>query len=212
MLKVFTSCAKRFGRELGIILKNSFISIRLFHGDETTDKEGGGKIETKTKAFIIAGALIVAILTGIAYMAYANAETNNNNTTTEPPFGDFNQFYAGNRTLIGPPKEFGGRCGLGGARGPGAITVSDAFKENVLSIAENDSDVKQLLAQGYNVTAIRPIIQTIVEGDGSVVTKATGAMVILQKDTTGLALVRVDLTAAKVARIETITRTIIEKA
>jgi hypothetical protein len=92
------------------------------------------------------------------------------------------------------------------------ITVSEEFKANVLNITKSDTDVQQLLAEGYNVTAVRPIIETTVEGDGSVVTKATRAVVMLTKDTTGYASVWVDLTSGKVTRIEIITRTIIEKA
>jgi hypothetical protein len=72
--------------------------------------------------------------------------------------------------------------------------------------------VQQLLAEGYNVTALRPIIETTVEGNGSVVTKATSAVVMFEKDTTGYATVWVDIEAAKVTRIEIITRTVIEKA
>ena len=154
--------------------------------------------------------MVLAILSGIAYMAYANGETNDTSTGTGLPWGDFSQFYAGNSTFVGR-EAFGGRCGRGG-RGPGMpITVSEEFKEKVLNITESDSDVQQLLADGYNVTAVRPIIETIVEGDGSVVTKATSAVVMLAKDTTGYASVWVDLEAAKVTRIEIITRTVIEK-
>jgi hypothetical protein len=172
------------------------------------------KIENKKKTLIILTALVLAILSGIAYMAYANGETNetSTNTGTNLPWGDFSQFYAGNSTFVGR-QEFGDRCRLRGGRGPGMpITVSKEFKENVLNITESDSDVQQLLADGYNVTAVRPIIQTIVEGDGSVVTKATSAAVILTKDTTGYATVWVDIEAAKVTRIEIITRTVIDKA
>lgn len=172
------------------------------------------KIENKTKTIIISGALALAILSGIAYMAYANAETNGTSTNTaiSLPSGNMGQYYAENNTFV-RPQAFGGRCGRGGGRGPGmTMTVSEEFKGNVLNIMESDSDVQQLLADGYNVTAVRPIIQTIVEGDGSVVTKATSAVVILQKDTTGFASVLVDIEAAKVTRIEIITRTVIEKA
>jgi hypothetical protein len=168
------------------------------------------KIEKKTKTLIISAVLVLAILSGIAYMAYANGETNDINTATDLPWGGLNQFYAGNNTFV-RREAFGGRCGLGG-RGPGMmIAVSEEFKENVLNITESDSDVQQLMAEGYNVTAVRPIIATIVEGDGSVVTKASSAVVMLTKGTTGYASVLVDLEAAKVTRIEIITRTVIEK-
>jgi hypothetical protein len=171
------------------------------------------EIESKTKTLVISAALVLAMLSGIAYMAYANGETNDASTSTaiDLPWGDISQYYAGNNTFSGPP-AFRGRCGHGGGRGPGMmITVSEEFKENVLNITGSDSDVQQLLADGYNVTNVRPIIETVVEGDGSVVTKATSAVVMLEKDTTGYASVWVDLEAAKVTRIEIITRTVIEK-
>jgi len=81
----------------------------------------------------------------------------------------------------------------------------------VINIAKNDTDVQNLLADGYNVTGVRPIIKTIVEGDGSVVTKATSAIVMLEKDTTGHASVWVDLEQGKVTKIVILTRTVIEK-
>lgn len=171
------------------------------------------KIENRTKTLIISAALALVILSGIAYMAYANAENNDTSTSTATglPWGGISQCYAGNSTFIGRQRS-GGRCGRGGHGLGMMITVSEEFKENVLNITESDSDVQQLLTDGYNVTNVRPIIETVVEGDGSVVTKATSAVVILQKDTTGYASVLVDIDAAKVTRIEIITRTIIEKA
>jgi hypothetical protein len=169
------------------------------------------KIESKTKALIISAALVLAVLSGIAYMAYANGETNDSTTATTIPWSDLSQFYAGNSTFVGREAS-DGRCGRGG-RGPGmTITISEEFKANVLNITESDSDVQQLLSEGYNVTAVRPIIENTVEGDGSVVTKATSAVVMLTKDTIGYASVWVDVEAAKVTRIEIITRTVIEKA
>jgi len=93
----------------------------------------------------------------------------------------------------------------------GSIEVSEEFKENVINIAKSDTDVQNLLNQGYNVTAVKPIIKTIVEGDGAVVTKATSAILMLEKDTTGRACVWVDLEQGKVTRIEILTITVIEK-
>jgi hypothetical protein len=93
----------------------------------------------------------------------------------------------------------------------GSIEVSEEFKENVINIAKSDTDVQNLLNQGYNVTAVKPIIKTIVEGDGTVVTKATSAILMLEKDTTGRAFVWVDLEQGKVTRIEILTITVIEK-
>lgn len=94
----------------------------------------------------------------------------------------------------------------------GFIIVSDEFKEKVISIAKNDADVQNLLNEGYNVTRVKPIIKTMVEGDGTVTMKATGAVITLQKNTSGRAYVWVDLEQGKVTRIEIITRTAIEKS
>jgi len=87
-----------------------------------------------------------------------------------------------------------GRRGFGGV---GPIEVSEEFKQTVISIAENDSDVQNLITQGYNATAIRPILKTVIDAEGNVVTKATNAVLILQKDTTGYATVTVDIEGAK---------------
>ena len=101
-----------------------------------------------------------------------------------------------------------GRHGFGGY---GPVEVSTEFEQKVTDIAKNDSDVQNLLADGYNVTSVRPIIKTVVDGDGNVVTKATSAILMLQKDTTGQACVLVDLEQAKVTQIVILTRTVIDK-
>ena len=99
-----------------------------------------------------------------------------------------------------------------GRGGPGQlIEVSEEFKTNVVNIAKNDEDVQKLLGEGYNVTDVRPIISSIVAGNGDVTTKATDAVVMLQKDTTGRAAIWVDLEEGNVIRIVIETRTVIEK-
>jgi hypothetical protein len=103
-----------------------------------------------------------------------------------------------------------GNSGLGGSQ----IQVSDEFKANVTSIASSDSDVQNLLNNGYNVTSVIPQYQSIVDGNGNVTTKASTAILILTKEdtnSTGKAAVFVDLTEAKVTKIYTETRTLIEK-
>jgi len=117
---------------------------------------------------------------------------------------------------FGGPREAGGRFGgFGGFRGfaPnfngtfggfGSIQVSSAFTENVTTILNSSTDVQALLNQGWNVTAIRPVITTSIDGNGNVITKATSADVILQ-GTNGRALVVVDLTTDKVTKIVTTT-------
>lgn len=89
--------------------------------------------------------------------------------------------------------------------------MSEEFKEKVISIAKADEDVQNLLNSGYNVTAVRPVIKTVVEGDGSVVMRATGAVITLVKDKMSRATVKVDLENARVTEVTVLTRTVIEK-
>jgi hypothetical protein len=94
------------------------------------------------------------------------------------------------------------------------VQVSDEFKANVTSIATADSDVQDLLDQGYNVTSVTPILQSIVDGNGYLTTKASTAILTLTKEDTnsiGRAQVLVNLDEASVTKIYIETRTLIEK-
>ena len=124
----------------------------------------------------------------------------------------------GTRTESGMMLNYGScpGCGHGfGQRGfgqgGGFITVSQEYRDNVIHIAQNDSDVQNLLADGYNITDVRPIINTIVEADGTVTMKATTAIVMLSQNTTGKAFVTVNVDEGKVTEIVILTRTVIEK-
>ncbi len=166
------------------------------------------KIEKKIA--ITTAVLALVVLSGIALMAYANGATNNTNTTTNATWNYNDQNYNGTMPFPEGRGPFGrerGNCG-----GFGQITVSQEFKDNVINITKSDSDVQQLLTDGYNITNVRPIISTTVQADGTVTTKATTATVTLIKDTTGRATVWVDIEQAKVTRIEIVTRTVIEKS
>ena len=101
--------------------------------------------------------------------------------------------------------------GMRGSGGFGAIQVSDEFKQTVTAIAENDTDVQNLINDGYNFTSVTPTIQTVINGNGTLVTKATNAILTLQKDTTGHATVTVNIEEAKVTQIVILTRTVIDK-
>jgi len=165
----------------------------------------------------------VAIISGVALNAYAYSPVKNTVVLETAPvttlIASDGQTTPSNMQCWGFPWPAGNfsfrmRGMFRGMRGHGfcgPIEVSEEFKENVINIAKKDSDVQSLLNQGYNVTAVKPIIKTVVEGDGTVVTKATSAILILQKNTTGLAIVWVDLEQGKVTRIEILTRTVIEK-
>jgi hypothetical protein len=162
-------------------------------------------LERKVKLLMLSTVLILAVLSGVAVMVYANGLTNDTSTSTETNVM-FN--YGG---CLGGGHGFG-RRGFGW--GFGDITVSQAYKDNVISISKNDSDVQNLLANGYNITEVRPIITTVIGADGTVTMKATTAIVVLEKDTTnaaGRAFVTVNVEEGKVTRIEILTRTVIEK-
>lgn len=161
------------------------------------------KIERRSKVLVLLSLVAVAAILGsIALTAYAtdNEEENNNG---------FPEWI--NRRMMA------GTCGrsrgwLRGRGHSGFIEVSEEFEENVVNIAKSDEDVQELLDDSYNITGVRPIIKSIVEADGDVETKATSAIVMLEKDTTSRAFVSVDLEEAKVTKIVILTRTVIEKS
>jgi hypothetical protein len=168
----------------------------------------------RKKALILLTAVIVTVVMGVivlnAYSANNGDQSSNGsaswiNGRMMNQWGNMPPLIMENRTQ-GWPHGWG--CGRGCY---GSVEVSEEFKENATNIAKNDTDVQNLLNDGYNVTGVRPIIKTIVEGDGSVVTKATSAIVVLEKGTTGYASVLVDLEQGKVTKIVILTKTVIEK-
>lgn len=172
-------------------------------------------LERKTKILLISTALLVATLSGIAALAYANnvnGDTNATTTITTPAYNDNGYFMGGS--------------GHGGGHGCGmdpwtSITVSQGFKDNAINIAKNDTDFRNLLSQGYNITDVRPLINATVEADDTVTLKAASAIITLMQSPTtaqntttttmGRALVWVNIDQAKVTRIVTMTKTVIEK-
>jgi hypothetical protein len=154
-----------------------------------------------------------AIIGGLVWTAQATGATSTGTTDTTGtnnfPIGSW---CMNNGTIAFGDREFGGGSGHRGEGCYGQIVVSEEFKQKVISIADNDTDVQNLLAQGYNATYVKPIISSVVDGEGVVTTKATSAILILQKDTTGSASVLVDLEQAKVTRIVILTRTVIDKS
>ncbi|MEM3731031.1 MAG: hypothetical protein QW667_07915 [Candidatus Bathyarchaeia archaeon] len=154
---------------------------------------------------VVAAAILGGIILNAYSTAYAQTGVNNGQSWN---FG--NGWFNGNMNMeMRGMHNHGmrGRCCFG----YGSIEVSEEFKQNVINVAQNDADVQNLLSEGYNITAVKPIIKTVVEGDGTVVTKATSAILILEKNTSGRAFVWVDLEQQKVTRIEILTITVIEK-
>jgi hypothetical protein len=158
---------------------------------------------------LVSTVLVLAALSGIAAIVYANGSANRTGLWITDTDGTTNATwcYGG---PFGMPGCFG-RMGHGFGRG-NFVTVSEEYKNNAISIAENDSDVQNLLNQGYNITNVRPIINATVEANGTVTMKATTAVVTLEKDATGRAAVWVDIEQAKVTRIEILSITIIDKS
>jgi len=174
------------------------------------------ELERKTRILMISGLLILAtVLSGLAVYAYASSGTNANSPTSNL-MSYYNGTFPGPRPFMG--RECRGWNGFGSFGGAGvSLNVSQAFKDNVISIAKNNTDVQNLIASGYNVTGVRPILTATVEGDGTVTLAATTAIVTLTQNTTstntmstGRALVWVNVEQAKVTKIVTMARSVIE--
>lgn len=158
-----------------------------------------------------------AIMGGFLLTTHAadTTSTTDTNTVTSTANGNYMGVLPWNNFSMGFGRHgFGGGPGAGFGAGPGGfgpVEVSAEFEQNVTNIAKSDTDVQKLLADGYNITSVRPVIKSVVDADGYVTTKATSAIVMLQKDTSGCASVFVNLEEGKVTRIVILTRTVIEK-
>ena len=189
-------------------------------------------IDRKTKGLTVLSLILVAsIASGIllASQATSVAATTSDvqtNLNTEPAVlttATSDNTDLSNNVTSEIPRIFPGWCegpmgfgrrgrGFGGGFGGfGIVQVSDEYKTAVTTIATSDTDVQQLIADGYNITRIMPIMKTTIDAQGNVVTQATNATVVLVKDKTGYALVSVDLSQNKVTQIVTFTKTVIEK-
>lgn len=180
------------------------------------------KIQRKTIAASLVLLATLATVAGVisAFATDTNSTNSTNTATTTIPIEQIqspNDMQFGSSIMM-DSQGFG--CGPGRHGGPRGmfmgkmnnIEVSSEYATKVNAILDNDSDVQNLISQGYNVTAINPIIKNVIEGDGTLATKATTAIVLLQNDTSGYATVNVDVTNAKVTQIVIITRTVIDKA
>jgi hypothetical protein len=166
------------------------------------------KITALALLSVVAFAAVIGgfLLTTQAADTTATADANTANTATITVDSNRSDVLGWNFGGIGF-----GRHGFGGFRGFGPVEVSAEFVQNVTNIAKSDADVQNLLADGYNITLVRPVIKSVVDADGYVTAKATSAIVMLQKDTSGRASVFVNLEEGKVTGIVILTRTVIEK-
>jgi hypothetical protein len=162
-------------------------------------------------AAVIGGLLMTAQATETEPTATDTTITTNEGDSPPTTLPDW-----GMGEMMMPQEEFGrgfrghrrGEIGFGGITN---IEISSEYNATVTDILEGDSDVQNLISEGYTIQSINPKIKTVIEADGTVVTKATTATVFLQNGTLGLAAVKVDVTNAKVTEIVIITRTIIDK-
>lgn len=154
-------------------------------------------MDRKKALILLSVVAMVAIMSSFALTAYATEGGDENSMMPK-----FRRLFEWRRQMRARGGQFG------------HVEVSEEFEANVINIAENDLDVqKELLAQGYSIKGVRPIIKSIVDADGDVTTKATNAVVVLEsEDATSHAAVMVDLDEARVTKIVIITRTVIEKA
>lgn len=136
-----------------------------------------------------------AIIGGIALTAYAADNTRENGTQVEQISKEFYGF----RPL---------RWAWRGER----FEISAEYNETVISIAQSDEDVQNLLSDGYSISSIKPIIKRIIEADGGVTQKASSSIVVLTKNNVGRAAVWVDLESNKVTKIVIFTMTVIDKS
>jgi hypothetical protein len=215
----------KLGQNLGVILKNPLI-INWARGHVEQEVKNLDMI-TKTKALVLLSIVVVATVAGVMVFAMqptVNADASNQvadeiestptlsaiNATDNSLFG-LGGFGGPMMIAMEPRFGFGHRGMERGFVGFDAIQVSSDFTANVTNIAQSDSDVQNLLTQGYNITSIHPVISTTIDANGNVVTKASTADLTLLGNNGSRALVVVDLTQAKVTKIVTVAVTEIDK-
>ena len=187
-------------------------------------------MNTKTKALALLSVILVATVAGaiVLTMQSASADTSNSvasdieSTTATSVVNSSDNGLIGIGGLSGPMMMGaelgfgGGHRGMGLDRGYGgfgreSLQVSSEYTTNITNIVNADSDVQNLISQGFNITAIRPIISTTIDGNGNIVTKASTANVFLEGNNGSRSFVIVDLSQEKVTKIVTLTVTEIDK-
>jgi hypothetical protein len=184
----------------------------------------------RSKALILLSMVSFAALCGSLYIvgnstAYANSTSGNSTPLgfMRGMLGQWFGFGGGRMNLTQTPGGFMQGFGEGQMRvgcGPyGSVQVSAEYNQTVINIVKSDSDAANLLAQGYSIQSVRPIITSVVQADGTVTMSATKAVVMLTQSSTtsgtttvtGWATVYVDVANAKVTQIVITTRTTIQK-
>ena len=174
------------------------------------------KIDKKTAAIsLIILTVLAATVGAITMTAFAATDTESNTETAVTTDQNLDSLQFGANLMMeeqgfngfgGGPRGHRGFM-MGGMRN---IEVSEEYTAAINAILGKDSDVQNLVSQRYNITAINPIIKTIIGADGTITTKASSAVIFMQ-GTSGFATIKVDVTNQAVTEIVTITRTVIDK-
>lgn len=181
-------------------------------------KGGARKIYHKTAAYtlllMIAFAAVIGGLMVTAQATDTNSATSDTSTVYTTTVGNnATALSLGDmRGMMMGDQGFGGGYGHGGAGFAGTIEVSAEYTQTVNNILGNDTDVQNLIAQGYNVTSINPIVKSVIGADGTLTSKATNATVTLVNGTSSYATVKINIEQAKVTQIVILTRTVIDKS
>lgn len=150
-------------------------------------------------------AIVVAALVALGAAAYAYTAMNKSHVAPYAPWHHLVPW--GHRGPVAHP-----HCRHGGAfyehqqaqrHGP-HLVLSQEFREHVVEILMSDNRTAALLHEGFNITAIKPIVQGVVEGDGTVKLHVVKAIVVLREksgDTRAAAIAVVDLVSGKVVKL-----------
>jgi hypothetical protein len=135
-----------------------------------------------TLLLITAFAAIIGGLIMTTQATETNSTTSDTSTSTTADLNSNASNFQlwGMSDMMTGDQGFSGGLGFGrghGGHGPGFmggmgnIEVSSEYIENVNAILNNDTDVQNLISQGYNVTSINPIVKNVIEADGTLATK-----------------------------------------
>lgn len=148
-------------------------------------------------------AIVVAALVALGVAAYAY--TAMNKTSANPYAAHHRPGHHAPFAAHAPCKPEGPLAKLREAhRHAPRLVLSQEFRNHVIEILLSDNRTAALLHKGFNVTVIKPIVQGVVEGDGTVTLHAVKAVVLLREksgNTRAAAIAIVDLVNNKVVRL-----------
>ncbi len=93
------------------------------------------------------------------------------------------------------------------------IELSEGFRERILKIASSDTDVKNLLSEGYNVSDVKVIhMKFTVQENGQIIMESDKVLLTLINGEGSRAFVEIDLKAEKVTKITIVNMAVINKS